>query len=120
MFKRLFCTKGGACRELEECLKIKSRLSLSLSLPLCLSASLSLPLSPSLTESDSSHLYIHEIKLLCDLRELASRLANPFGHPWQVRTQVLVLRFYIWPAALRRTFQFCTKLNANEQKHCLN
>ena len=29
----------------------------------------------------------------CDLRELASRLANPpFGHPSQVRTQVLVLR----------------------------
>ena len=28
----------------------------------------------------------------CDLRELASRLANPFGHPSQVRTQVLVLQ----------------------------
>ena len=28
----------------------------------------------------------------CDLRELASRLANPFGHPSQVRTQDLVLQ----------------------------
>ena len=28
---------------------------------------------------------------LCDLGELASRVANPFGHPSQVRTQVLVL-----------------------------
>ena len=28
----------------------------------------------------------------CDLRELASRLANLFGHPSQVRTQVLVLQ----------------------------
>ena len=26
---------------------------------------------------------------------LASRLANPFGHPSQVRTQVLVLQTYV-------------------------
>ena len=29
---------------------------------------------------------------LCDLIELASRVANPFGHPSQVRMQVLVLK----------------------------
>ena len=29
--------------------------------------------------------------IFSNLRELASRLANPFGHPSQVRTQVLVL-----------------------------
>ena len=29
---------------------------------------------------------------LCNLCEIASRLANPFGHPSQVRTQVLVLQ----------------------------
>ena len=29
---------------------------------------------------------------ICDLRELRSRLANPFGHPSQVRSQVLVLQ----------------------------
>ena len=32
-----------------------------------------------------------EIRTFCDLRELASRLANPFGRPSQVRTQVQVL-----------------------------
>ena len=29
---------------------------------------------------------------LCDSRELANRLANPFGHPLRVRAQVLVLQ----------------------------
>ena len=30
--------------------------------------------------------------MFCGLRELTSELANPFGHPSQVRTQVLVLQ----------------------------
>ena len=34
---------------------------------------------------------MREINDFCDLRERASRLANPFGHPSQVRTQVLIL-----------------------------
>ena len=33
-----------------------------------------------------------EFMAFCDLGELASRLANPFGHLSQVRTQVLVLQ----------------------------
>ena len=33
-----------------------------------------------------------KVLTFCDLRELASRLTNPFGHPSQVRTQVLVLQ----------------------------
>ena len=37
----------------------------------------------------TSHLYIREV---FDFLRLASRLANLFGHPSQVRTQVLVLR----------------------------
>ena len=37
----------------------------------------------------ASHLYMSEI---CDLLELANRLAIPFGHPSQLRTQVLVLQ----------------------------
>ena len=31
------------------------------------------------------------LRTFCDLRELASGIANPFRHPSQVRTQILVL-----------------------------
>ena len=47
------------------------------------------PLNASRHTLIASQVYMREIY---DLRELASRLANPFGHPLLVRTQVLVLQ----------------------------
>ena len=46
------------------------------------------------TQVDRNSTVYTDVKFMtfCDLRELARRLGNPFGHPSQIRTQVLVLR----------------------------
>ena len=43
----------------------------------------------------TSHPYVRGITAFWNLRELASRVANPFGHPSQVRAQVLVLQTWV-------------------------
>ena len=54
-----------------------------------------------------------------DLRELANRLANPFGHPSQVRTQVLVFANLrrlavtcesVWPGIYRERARMYSRL----------
>ena len=51
--------------------------------------------------------YAWKVITFCDFRELVIRLANPFGHPSQVRTQVLVLQTCVdWRVSLARALIF--------------
>ena len=56
---------------------------------------------PTLVDTSQSQVICMCVKCtaFCDLRELVSRLTNSFGHPSQVRTQVLVLQTceFVWP-----------------------
>ena len=63
----------------------------------------------------ASQLYTREIYDFCNLRELASRLANPFGHP----SQVLVLQTCIDLHRLASPFGFSLHLSLRVIPTCI-